>query len=72
MPSFLLQKTSDITGVIHTREIPMDELVFESCFEAWQHGALIQDAFPMLSADDREYIKTGITPEEWDDCMGEQ
>ena len=26
----------------------------------------IQDCFPNLSADDREFIKTGITVEEWD------
>jgi hypothetical protein len=31
----------------------------------WRTGELIQDAMPNLSADDREFIKTGITPEEW-------
>lgn len=30
----------------------------------------IQDVFPHLSADDREFIKTGITPEEWDAVFG--
>jgi hypothetical protein len=29
-------------------------------------GLLLQDAFPALSADDREFIKTGITTAEWD------
>lgn len=33
---------------------------------AWQNGALIQEAMPNLSADDREFIMTGITPEVWD------
>jgi len=28
-------------------------------------GALIQNAFPNLSAEDREFIITGITDEEW-------
>ena len=27
---------------------------------------LIQRAFPDLSADDREFILTGVSPEEWD------
>lgn len=28
-------------------------------------GVLLQDAFPRLSAADREFIKTGITDDEW-------
>jgi len=30
------------------------------------NGKLIQEAFPNLSADDREFIMTGITPDEWE------
>ena len=30
-------------------------------------GELLQNAFPQLSAGEREFIKTGITPEEWVD-----
>ena len=26
---------------------------------------LIQDVFPHISGDEREFIKTGITPDEW-------
>ena len=29
-------------------------------------GELIQNVFPNLSPEHREFIKTGITPEEWD------
>jgi hypothetical protein len=32
---------------------------------AWQHGADIQEALPYLTADEREFIKTGITPADW-------
>lgn len=28
-------------------------------------GKLIQDEFPNMSADDREFLMTGITPTEW-------
>jgi len=36
---------------------------------AWKNGVLIQKAFPDLSPEDREFIMTGITPEEWDIYM---
>ena len=37
---------------------------------AYNAGALIQVAFPKLSADEREFIKTGITAEEWAETFG--
>lgn len=36
-------------------------------FLAWsEEGELVQAAFPYLSADDRELLKTGICPKCWD------
>ena len=35
-------------------------------FERWKDGACIQDVFPELSADDREFLLTGLTPEDWE------
>ena len=32
----------------------------------WRGGELIQNVWPQLSADEREFIKTGIMPESWD------
>jgi|TARA_B100000424_G_scaffold47347_1_gene32922 hypothetical protein len=46
----------------HTREIP----VTQEQIDAWKSGELIQNAMPNISADDREFLMTGITPEEWD------
>jgi len=34
-------------------------------YDAWKGGELIQNAMPNLSADEREFLMTGITPEEW-------
>lgn len=31
---------------------------------------LLQDVFPNLDVGEREFIKTGITPEEWDNMHG--
>lgn len=58
----LITRKSFISGRTHTKDIPVTALQLL----AWQNGALIQDAMPNLSADDREFIKTGITVEEWD------
>jgi hypothetical protein len=33
---------------------------------SWVDGELIQDAMPQLSAEEREFLMTGITPAEWD------
>jgi hypothetical protein len=35
-------------------------------------GALIQDAFPHLPKDQREFIKSGITQDEWDAIFKEE
>ena len=37
---------------------------------SWEKGELIQDAMPNLTPAEREFIKTGITPDEWDDIFG--
>lgn len=34
--------------------------------EKYNAGALIQDAFPFLSASEREFLISGIPPDEWD------
>ncbi len=58
--SFLSKKT-------HTREIDVTSEQLKAYAEG---GLLIQDALPHLSADDREYLITGSTPEEWDEAFG--
>ena len=35
--------------------------------KAWKAGMLIQDAMPRLNTDDREFMMTGITAEEWEE-----
>lgn len=37
----------------------------------WMNGAFIQRAFPFLNADEREFLMTGITSEEWDKLFPE-
>ena len=61
----LITRTSPFTGTT----ISMNIDVTQAQLDAWQAGTLIQDAMPNLSADEREFIKTGITAEEWDDMF---
>ena len=37
---------------------------------AYKAGALMQDAFPMLTPDEREALISGICPECWDKTFG--
>jgi len=36
-----------------------------TAFRARDDGALIQDAFPFMSPDDREFVQSGISPNGW-------
>ena len=62
-----ITKTSPLSGNTNTMDI---EVSVEQ-IAAWQGGELIQRAMPNLTADEREFIKTGITPEEWEEVFGE-
>jgi hypothetical protein len=56
-----ITRKSPISDKIRTREIN----VTNEHIKRWKSGVLIQHAMPHLSADDREFIKTGITTDEW-------
>lgn len=43
----------------------------ELCIERWNQGWFIQEAFPMLSPEEREFILTGLTAEEWEAVFDE-
>jgi|TARA_R110000782_G_scaffold6600_3_gene22679 hypothetical protein len=63
----LITKKSLVTGNITTKDID----VSVQQLDAWQNGLLIQDAMPQVSAPDREFIKSGITNEEWNNLFKE-
>ena len=37
----------------------------------WEDGKLVQNAFPYLSAEERETLISGICPKCWDETFGE-
>ena len=62
-----ITRTSIFSGIKRTLEIDISEEQYQN----WSSGALLQDCAPHLSADDREFIMTGVTPEEWGEAFGD-
>ena len=56
-------KPTMLSGLENTMVL---DITFEQ-YDAWRGGALIQDAMPNLTPDEREFLMTGITSEEWAD-----
>ena len=56
-----ITRTSGLTGAINTRDLD----ITPAQYTQYLSGTLAQLAFPHLSADDREFLISGITPEEW-------
>jgi hypothetical protein len=57
-----ITKRSMMSGVIRTRDIP----VTQEQLNNWMSGELIQNAMPNLTPAEREFIKSGITEDEWE------
>lgn len=62
----IITRKHPFTGETNSRDLPITS---EELF-LWESGELIQNVWPHLSADDREFIKTGIT--NWDDYLTEE
>jgi len=63
-----ITKTSIFSGNTNTMELN----VTQEQLTAWESGVNIQVAMPQLDADEREFIKTGVTPTEWNELFGEE
>ncbi len=64
----LIERTSMISGETNSMELP----ITNAQLDRWTNGELIQNVFPDLSEDQREFLMTGITPEEWTQTFGEE
>ncbi len=62
-------KTSMITGQQNTLWV---EGLTQDMIEKWENGALIQDAMATIPQELREFIMSGITPDEWDTTFPEE
>lgn len=65
----LYEKTSIFTG----RKASMEINVTPEQIARWKNsGTCIQEAFPHLTAGEREFLLSGSTPEEWDQLFKEE
>lgn len=64
-----LIKTSPISGKEVCLDIPLTDVEYALGLALWRNGRLIQNAFPTLSPELREFIMTGISPQEWDEAF---
>ena len=63
-----ITRTSMISGNTNTMEL---NVTLEQIAQ-WENGMNIQVAMPDLSAEEREFVKTGMTPTEWNELFGEE
>ena len=63
----IFTRKSIFSGIVRDVNLPVTQ---EQC-DRYDSGAYVQDAFPHLSADDREFIISGVTAEEWTELFGE-
>ncbi len=63
-----ITRTSPFSGKEHTLDIPVTQAQLNN----WGNGVLIQIAMPNLTPDQREFLMTGITAEEWDEAFKEE
>lgn len=66
----LIQKRSHISGKLNVMDIPVTMDRLDAYLEG--KGLLIQDVFPDLTPDQREFLLTGATPQEWDELFAEE
>lgn len=62
----LIERTCPFCGEKMALPVPKDE------FDAWQSGVPVQKAFPYLSAEEREFIISGICENCWEKMFGDE
>lgn len=60
-------KTCTVTGKNYSVSFPIEKLA-----EYESREKHIQDIFPDMTAEQREFLMTGLTPDEWNHIMGEE
>lgn len=64
----LITRTHILNGTVNSLELD----VTPEQVAKWEAGMLVQEAFPNLSADEREFLITGLLPGEYDDLFDEE
>jgi hypothetical protein len=64
----LITRKSALSGKTRTLDLNVEQHEID----LWTMGTVIQKAMPRLTADEREFIMTGITAEEWDSMFADE
>jgi len=64
----IITRRSLYSGKEHKQEID----VTPEQITAWRNGELIQNVMPHLTPDEREFLISGILPNEWESMHGTQ
>lgn len=56
-------------GKTYRHELSLTAELFNQGLDCMQNGITVQEAFPTLAPQDREFILSGITPQRWDDMF---
>lgn len=61
------------SGKENTMELDVTQEQLDQCWSqnARREGKHIQDVLPHLTPDEREFLMTGSTPEEWKEIFGD-
>lgn len=65
----LIARKSPHTGEVNTREIDVTQAQLNSWMDGDGH---IQNIMPLVPAEDREFLMTGLTPEDWLAIFGKE
>ena len=64
-----ITKTSFFTGNTNSMELPITLTEYEEYING---DECVQNKFPQLSPDHREFLMTGATPEEWNNMFPDE
>lgn len=65
-PNVVYEKLCSVTGRVYRVEVEIGKN------GRWRNGELIQDVFPEMSREDREFLISSCTPAEFKSIFGEE
>ena len=68
MHNMEITRISKYSGIMRSRMLD----ITQEQLDAYDNGALIQNAFPNLTDEEREFFMTGITRNEWIEMFSDE
>ena len=71
-PQVCSVKLITMNGSEASKNLPVSRLGLINRLQKYNSGDLIQQAFDVLNDDEREFLMTGLTQEEWENIGGDE